>query len=88
MSPGLRRNRLSIMVALVLGGRHVADGVVQSPVVVPVDPLKRGEFKIVEPPRAAGLRAVLIDRDEAMSDPAVLRIGAITELPALLSKSG
>ena len=37
-----------------------------------------------EPARAAGLHAVLIDRDEAVSDPSVLRIGALTELPALL----
>ena len=38
-----------------------------------------------EPARAAGLHTVLIDRDGEVSDPAVLRIGALTELPGLLA---
>ncbi len=38
-----------------------------------------------EPALAAGLHAVLIDRDGEVNDPAVLRIGSLTELPALLA---
>ena len=36
------------------------------------------------PAQAAGLHAVLIDRDGAVTDPGVLRVGALTELTALI----
>ncbi len=36
------------------------------------------------PAKAAGLHAVLIDRGGAVTDPDVLRVGALTELTALI----
>ena len=37
-----------------------------------------------EPARAAGLHAVLIDRNDVVTDASVVRIRALTELPRLI----
>ena len=45
MNPGVCRDDLTVVDCLVLGGRQVADGAVESAVVTPVDPLQRGKLR-------------------------------------------
>jgi hypothetical protein len=68
--------KLGIVGSFRLGGRNVADGLEQAPVVEPIDPFKRGEFDSLEgAPRTAAVDHLSLEQtDDSFRQGIVVRV--------------